>query len=59
MFERDKDELRAAGIPIETRTFRDAEGNDAVSGYHLSSRNFYLPYVRLLPVQPLLLIFTS
>ena len=42
-FERDKDELRAFGIPIETVT--GPEG-DAV-GYRLQPRNFYLPYLTL------------
>ncbi len=42
-FERDKDELRAFGIPIETVT--GAEG-DAI-GYRLQPQNFYLPYLTL------------
>jgi proteasome accessory factor B len=42
-FERDKDELRTFGIPIETVT--GPEG-DAV-GYRLLPQNFYLPYLTL------------
>ena len=44
MFERDKDELRDAGIPIETVESRDG---DTVS-YRLRRRDFYLPYLDLL-----------
>jgi proteasome accessory factor B len=43
MFERDKDELRAFGIPIETVTNDQGE----TLGYKLSSRDFYLPYLAL------------
>lgn len=43
MFERDKDELRSFGIPIET--IESADGD--VSGYRLDSRHFYLPYLTL------------
>ena len=42
-FERDKDELRAFGVPIETRL--DAEENE--SKYVLKPRAFYLPYLVL------------
>ncbi len=44
MFERDKDELRAFGIPIETK--RDPAGE--VVGYQLRRDQFYLPYLSLL-----------
>ena len=44
MFERDKDELRASGIPIQTVS--DAGGE--VLGYKLSRREFYLPYLSLI-----------
>jgi hypothetical protein len=44
MFERDKDELREFGIPIETITAQD-EGDPP--GYQLRVRNFYLPYLAL------------
>jgi predicted DNA-binding transcriptional regulator YafY len=43
MFERDKDELRAFGIPIETVTNDQGE----TVGYRLSSKDFYLPYLAL------------
>jgi proteasome accessory factor B len=42
-FERDKDELRGYGIPIETRTTHD----DEIEGYVLDRREFYLPYLSL------------
>jgi hypothetical protein len=44
MFERDKDELREFGIPIETLPAGD-EGDP--SGYQLRVRDFYLPYLAL------------
>jgi hypothetical protein len=41
-FERDKDELRAYGIPIESRE----DGDGAVNGvYQLKRTDFYLPYL--------------
>jgi predicted DNA-binding transcriptional regulator YafY len=43
MFERDKDELRVFGIPIETVTNDQGE----TLGYKLSSKDFYLPYLAL------------
>ena len=42
-FERDKDELRAFGIPIET--VPDPAGETA--GYRLQPQHFYLPYLTL------------
>ena len=42
-FERDKDELRAFGIPIETVTTPDGE----TVGYRLQPQHFYLPYLTL------------
>ncbi|MGB7212582.1 MAG: WYL domain-containing protein [Gemmatimonadales bacterium] len=39
MFERDKDELRALGIPLETVT------RDDFTGYRLKGADFYLPYL--------------
>ena len=44
MFERDKDELRAFGIAIETVPARD-DGDPA--GYRLDKKGFYLPYLSL------------
>ncbi len=41
-FERDKDELRAFGIPIET-----IESDGETVGYRLQPQNFYLPYLTL------------
>jgi proteasome accessory factor B len=43
MFERDKDELRALGIPIES-VANDEGGYDR---YRLRARDFYLPYLTL------------
>ncbi len=42
-FERDKDELRRFGVPIET--IRDETG--AATSYRLPARDFYLPYLTL------------
>jgi proteasome accessory factor B len=44
MFERDKDELRAFGICIDTIPARD-EGDAA--GYRIDRKGFYLPYLSL------------
>jgi proteasome accessory factor B len=41
MFERDKDELRSFGVPIETVEKPDGDA----SAYRLSPVNFYLPYL--------------
>jgi proteasome accessory factor B len=46
-FERDKDELRALGIPIETVTYRINYGAEEVEGYRITRRDFYLPYLEL------------
>jgi predicted DNA-binding transcriptional regulator YafY len=42
MFERDKDELRSYGVPIETVSLDDGD----VSAYRLRVRDFYLPYLQ-------------
>lgn len=47
MFERDKDELRALGIEIETVPIPDAAGDEPASGYRLRPGAFYLPYLEL------------
>ena len=47
-FERDKDELRAFGVPIETVPGPDAE----VKAYQLRVRDFYLPYLTLRTDRP-------
>ena len=41
MFERDKDELRAIGVPIEARPEEDGSG----SRYRVTAAQFYLPYL--------------
>ncbi len=46
-FERDKAELRDAGIPIDSVSIQ-APGRDEEEGYQLRSRDFYLPVLRLL-----------
>ncbi len=43
MFERDKDELRAFGVPIETVESPEGEAE----GYRLPAREFYLPYLSM------------
>ena len=43
MFERDKDELRTFGVPIET-----VDGNDDQKAYRLDRKHFYLPYLEVL-----------
>jgi len=48
MFERDKDELRTAGIPIESERFLVNFGGDSEDGYRLRATDFYLPRVRVL-----------
>jgi proteasome accessory factor B len=48
MFERDKDELREIGIPVETMKYTINYGFDEIAGYRLARRDFHLPYVRLL-----------
>ena len=48
-FERDKDELKALGIGIETVEVPGAAGREPTSGYRLAPRDFYLPYLELTP----------
>ena len=45
-FERDKDELRAAGIPIETLAY--SFDGEELEGYRITRSDFYLPYLRIL-----------
>jgi len=47
-FERDKDELRELGIPLETVTYSINYGAEEVQGYRISRSDFYLPYLKLL-----------
>jgi predicted DNA-binding transcriptional regulator YafY len=44
-FERDKDDLRKAGIPL--RTVKYTIDGEPVEGYEISRRDFYLPYLKL------------
>ena len=46
-FERDKDELRALGITIETVNPDQHACHEANTGYRLPARDFYLPYLEL------------
>ncbi|HEX7091804.1 MAG TPA: WYL domain-containing protein [Longimicrobiales bacterium] len=46
MFERDKDELRKHGIPLQTLTY--TVNMQKLEGYRIQRRDFYLPYLRLL-----------
>lgn len=47
-FERDKDELRALGIPLETVSYRMGALGEEMEGYQIRKKDFYLPYLRLL-----------
>lgn len=51
-FERDKDELRAIGIEIETVSLPQAAGESEQTGYRLRARSAYLPYLELLDQPP-------
>ena len=46
-FERDKDELRALGVDIETVELPGAAADEAGMGYRLKPRSTYLPYLEL------------
>lgn len=48
MFERDKDELRALGMPLDTVEYSIEYGTERAEGYTLTSRDFYLPYLRII-----------
>lgn len=48
MFERDKDELRAAGIPLETVRYEMNYGLEVMEGYRITRKDFYLPYLKVL-----------
>ena len=47
MFERDKDELRELGIPLETGT--DSAAHDDEPGYRIARRDYELPEITLAP----------
>lgn len=51
-FERDKDDLRALGIDIETISIPGAAGDEPASGYRLRPRQAYLPYLELVTATP-------
>jgi proteasome accessory factor B len=48
-FERDKQDLRALGIPIETRAMARSDSGSTDDGYVLQRGDLYLPYLDLLP----------
>lgn len=47
-FERDKDELRGLGIPIEPEPLPGQNSKEPAQGYRLARHDLYLPYIRLL-----------
>ena len=47
-FERDKDELRELGIPLETVTYSINFGREELQGYTIDKKDLYLPYLKLL-----------
>jgi proteasome accessory factor BC len=47
MFERDKDELRRAGIPLQTIQYSSEYAQAQTEGYLITRRDFYLPYLNL------------
>jgi proteasome accessory factor B len=47
-FERDKDELKAMGIPIETVPYSINYGSENQIGYRLARSDFYLPYLNVI-----------
>jgi len=47
-FERDKDELRALGIPLETISYQVGPFKEEMEGYRIRKEDFYLPYLKLL-----------
>ncbi len=48
MFERDKDELREAGVPIQSEDHWVDHGATRLDAYSLRKKNFQLPYLRIL-----------
>ena len=51
MFERDKDDLRDAGIPLRSVRYSINYGADEIEGYEITRRDFYLPYLKLVAAQ--------
>ncbi|MFH1763497.1 MAG: hypothetical protein ABIF09_04815 [Gemmatimonadota bacterium] len=41
-FERDKDQLRELGVPLETVTYSINYGMEEIQGYHIARSDFYL-----------------
>jgi proteasome accessory factor B len=48
MFERDKDELRKLGIPIDTVPYSINYGREQATGYRMATKDFHLPYMKLM-----------
>jgi predicted DNA-binding transcriptional regulator YafY len=48
MFERDKDELRRAGIPIRSVAYSSNFEHGETVGYRIERKDFYLPYLLML-----------
>lgn len=48
MFERDKDELRKLGIPIDTVPYSINYGLEQATGYRMATKDFHLPYMKLM-----------
>ena len=47
-FERDKDELRELGIPLETVTYSINYGMEEAQGYRIRKKDLFLPYLKLI-----------
>lgn len=47
MFERDKDELRGLGVPLDGVPVPSGEGWGEQEAYRLGTRDFFLPYLKL------------
>jgi predicted DNA-binding transcriptional regulator YafY len=45
---RDKDDLRAIGVPVRSEHLPGQNTQEPAQGYRLARRDFYLPYIRLL-----------
>ena len=51
-FERDKDDLRGLGIPLEPVLYTLSFGGEQIEGYRLAHGDFYLPYLKLISEEP-------
>lgn len=47
-FERDKDDLRGLGVPLEPVEYSVGGGIEQYEGYRIAHQDFYLPYLRLI-----------